>query len=338
MTNMKEYLQNKKISIIVPIYNTDREQLLKCVDSLTFQTYSDLEILLINDGSDIYIENLCKKIAQRDERIKYYKKNNGGVSSARNFGVTKATGNYIMFIDADDWIEEKCCESIGKYIQDDYDIIAFSYIKEYENHSERVKIFEYDIINGQMNNKENLYVMSILGTSWMKLYKRDVIKNITFDETLKNAEDVEYNFRVFENVNKFCFINKNYYHYRIQTKSSVRKFNKNMIENYENTINKINNTIARSNNTNSENAYYSFLAITYLMICLNYIFNSENEEKNKRKILKNISNKNYFKKLFKNIKKVKLPITRKLPIYFGKYKMYFLVFLVVRIKQRMDER
>lgn len=96
---------NKLVSIIVPVYNVEK-YLKRCMTSILEQTYSNLEILLIDDGSPDNSGNLCDEIQSTDERIKVYHKANGGLSSARNYGLERCTGEYIFFIDSDDWIEK----------------------------------------------------------------------------------------------------------------------------------------------------------------------------------------------------------------------------------------
>lgn len=337
--SMKESLINKKVSIVIPIYNTIEYQLCECINSIRNQTYENIEIILIDDGSEKYIEGICKEAELKDNRIHYYKQENKGVSSARNLGVSKATGDYIMFIDADDWLDEDCIEILQNKTNFEYDIIAFSYIKEFEKHKELISVHNSNVDGKIKSEFYKIYNMHILGTSCMKLYKKEIFENCCFDEELKNAEDVEFNFRAFNSISNFFYVNKYFYHYRIQNQSAVRGFNHSMIENYEKTINKMSETLKQFNDEINQKAYFSFLCIAYLMICLNYVYNVENKNKNKnrRKMLNEIGNKEYFKELFSSIDKIDLPVTRKMPIIFAKFKMYLLVKIVIKIKQIKDK-
>lgn len=116
MNKMKKDL----VSLIVAIYNVE-ECLERCVESLLVQTYENIEILLINDGSPDNSEEICKKFAESDKRVRYFHKENGGLSSARNFGIKKAEGEYICFIDGDDFMDRRYVETLYKNIKD-YDV------------------------------------------------------------------------------------------------------------------------------------------------------------------------------------------------------------------------
>ncbi len=101
-----------KITIIVPIYNVQKDYLNTCISSLLQQTLEDIEIILVDDGSNNETKNICDEYGEKDNRIKVIHKENGGVSSARNVGIKNANSNYIMFVDADDWIEKDCCKKV----------------------------------------------------------------------------------------------------------------------------------------------------------------------------------------------------------------------------------
>ena len=119
---------NKKLSIIIPVYNTGRH-IEKCLKSIVNQTKTiDMEIIIINDGSTDNSEEIIKKYIENNNtqiNIKYYSKENEGVAKTRNFGIEKANGDYIMFIDSDDYIEAKTLETLEKYIEEDIDLIKF---------------------------------------------------------------------------------------------------------------------------------------------------------------------------------------------------------------------
>lgn len=118
-----------RVSIIVPIYNME-SKLDKCLTSIMKQTYKNIEVILVLDGCTDNSFNICNRYKKNDSRIKLYEKKNGGVSSARNYGLQKATGEYIVFIDPDDWIEEKTIEmALNKCIECGADILQFSYNK-----------------------------------------------------------------------------------------------------------------------------------------------------------------------------------------------------------------
>lgn len=119
-------MERMKISVIVPVYNT-LEYLERCVDSIRRQTYENLEIILVDDGSTDGTGALCDSLASRDRRIRVYHKENGGASSARNFGIWNAIGDYIGFVDSDDYIDEDMYQSLAKLaLENDYSIVQIS--------------------------------------------------------------------------------------------------------------------------------------------------------------------------------------------------------------------
>ena len=162
------------ISVIVPVYNTEK-YLKKCLDSLVNQTMDNIEIIVVNDGSIDHSEEIIKSyIKDYPNKLKYYKKENGGLSSARNYGVKYATGNYITFVDSDDYLDKNLYESLKEYIQKDIDLIKFKAIKKYESGKEENfngPVFEEK--NGQEAFNELCFKDKLLEPAWLYLYKRD---------------------------------------------------------------------------------------------------------------------------------------------------------------------
>ena len=123
-----------KLSIIVPIYKVPYNYLEKCIESIINQTYENLEIILIDDGSPDDCGLICDKYQKQDLRINVIHKQNGGLSQARNTGVINATGDYLMFVDGDDWLEADCCETVvNKILEKECDFLLFKVYKNYSN-------------------------------------------------------------------------------------------------------------------------------------------------------------------------------------------------------------
>ena len=123
-------MKDSKISIIVPVYNAEK-YLVECLNSLVEQTYKNIEIILIDDGSIDNSAKICDEYAKKDERIKVVHQKNSGVSVARNNGLDMHTGDYVMFVDSDDWIELNTCEIlINNIISNDKDILIYNYYLE----------------------------------------------------------------------------------------------------------------------------------------------------------------------------------------------------------------
>lgn len=175
------------ISVIVPIYNVEK-YLSKCIDSILNQTYKNIEVLLVNDGSTDNSEQICLEYAKKDNRIKYLKKKNGGLSDARNYGIEHANGEYLSFVDSDDYLDctflEKLYYSI---INNNTEVAVCSYelINELDNkvintinipsHTEKTTGIE--IMKGVLNFKFRQPFVVV----WNKLYKKYIFKNLRFE-------------------------------------------------------------------------------------------------------------------------------------------------------------
>lgn len=216
---------SKKISVVVPIYNVE-QYLDKCVESLVNQTYKNLEIILVDDGSRDNSGKIADEWATKDNRIKVIHKKNGGLSDARNAGIKIATGEYIGFVDSDDWINYKMYEilmnNLGKYNAD----ISVCAIK---------KVYEEEVVNeNQILNKniwmftaekalENLIDEGILKqTVWNKLYKREIIDDIYF-EFGKIHEDEFWTYQIFGRCKSIVYTDDQLYYYLQRSGSIMNK-------------------------------------------------------------------------------------------------------------------
>ena len=219
-----------KISIIIPVYNLEL-YIKKCIESVLKQTYKNIEIVIVNDGSIDSSEEICKNYVQLDNRVKYYSKKNGGASSARNYGLKKATGDYVMFIDGDDFLyNEKVVEKlVEKLFNSDEDNNILFYrmstyydkIKKYEVDAE---LFEHELDN--INNQifEKLVENGRFSISPCdKLIKLKYIKDneIYFDENMRSCEDIDWSFRLYLKNKKYSLTNEVVYVYRKQRENST---------------------------------------------------------------------------------------------------------------------
>lgn len=227
-----------KISIIVPIYNTSK--FLKCcIDSLIEQTYREIEIILVNDGSTDNSLEIIKEYLQKDNRIIILNKKNGGLSSARNSGIKIATGEYILNVDSDDWLEKDTCEKlIRKAIQTNGDIIIGNIFLEYQNKT--IKWFDLKE-EGEYKFEEyfNKYVHENGKNSiWNKLIKRELYTNnkLYHPEEISMGEDGSTLLRLAFNAKKIIKINDFIYHYR-QTTTSMMAHNSKKIYEYKKAVN-----------------------------------------------------------------------------------------------------
>lgn len=231
---------NKKISVIIPIYNA-QETIERCVNSILNQTYSNLEIILINDGSKDKTEEICNNLMKIDNRIKYFYKKNSGVSDTRNYGLNIAKGDYISFIDADDYIEKNMYEvMINK--SDDAEIIICDFFEVKNNKKENVnnKMEEkiYYTLEGLITNIKNEEIYRYVNVPWNKLIKSEIIKNekIIFNSKISLGEDLLFNLQCMKVSKKIKIINKKLYNFTINNvglglkKRNINEYMNNSIE------------------------------------------------------------------------------------------------------------
>lgn len=170
------------ISVIVPVYNVE-QYLDRCINSVISQTYSNFELILVDDGSPDCCGSICEGWATNDERIKVFHKENGGLSDARNFGIEKASGNYITFIDSDDYVEETYLEyllSLFEYSETAKVTAANHTVVRGENFSKNVEFRGVKVFSKDEALQEVLYHGLIDVSAWGKLYKREVFDNLRF--------------------------------------------------------------------------------------------------------------------------------------------------------------
>lgn len=196
-----------KVSIIVPIYNVEK-YLERCINSLIGQTLDDIQIILVNDGSTDSSGEIAKEYAiKHQDKIMYLEKENGGLSDARNYGLPYATGEYIAFLDSDDYIDKEAYKAMyDKAKQENADYLECDFIWEYPNKLKKDKRVDYK------NKKEMLAFVRVV--AWNKLIKREVIEKnkLEFPKGLR-YEDVEFTYKLIPHLNKVSYIDKCFIHY-----------------------------------------------------------------------------------------------------------------------------
>ncbi len=212
---------NPLISVIVPIYNVEK-YLARCVDSIVNQMYKNLEIILVDDGSPDRCPQMCDDYAEKDSRIKVVHKKNGGLSDARNAGMAVATGEYISFIDSDDYVSDDFFECLLDVMnKENSDIAECSVVKFYEDNrfdefSDDLSVKTYDTQDAMSALiAENPFHQHV----WNKLYKTELVKDIPYAVGKLN-EDEFWTYQVFGRANKVSKLNKTMYYY-FQRSSSI---------------------------------------------------------------------------------------------------------------------
>lgn len=210
---------NDLISIIIPMYNA-RKDIIKTVNTLQNQTYKNIEIIIVDDGSTDDSYNLCKLNFENDKHIKIFHKKNGGVSSARNFGIKEAKGEYIQFVDSDDLVESTYCEDLLMMIKKrevDYAICSFVQIQDKNNINHLVsdEIYDKNDFIKLFSSFENPIYMN---PPWNRMFKSEIIKKhkIKFDENISFGEDFIFNSKYLMFCRKIATTSKPLYNYKFQ--------------------------------------------------------------------------------------------------------------------------
>lgn len=218
-------MQSKKISIIIPVYNTVN-YLERCLDSVVSQTYRNMEIICVDDGSTDGSERIVDEFAARDNRVIAIHQDNGGESNARNTGLKIAGGDYIGFMDCDDWIDPDMYETLAKALEDaDADMAIAGFYREFEEDGRRItvqnekpvapKAFDGQMLLRYLYERDAYRTFAYI---WDKLYKREVIYDgagepLLFDESMKLGGDVLYLAQCALNTKRAVYVDRTFYHY-----------------------------------------------------------------------------------------------------------------------------
>lgn len=323
------------ISVIVPVYNVEKF-LDKSLVSLKNQTYENIEVIIVDNGSTDNSYNKCKELISTDNRFKLYHIDSKGSSLARNYGLKKANGKYIYFLDGDDYLDKDIIKVLyDLMISNKVDISIVGYYFTYKNHE---KANEHMINTKHYFNKkellENMMIRgSIGGYTCNKLYKKEFIDNIYFDETIKYHEDMLFNSTYISRINNGVYYTSPYYHY-VQREGSMtgkRDFDDTMLT-YIYALEKT--------RKHYQSEGLSTLQIDYEIVkcCCNFKYRisvSKGDYSNSLKIINEI-NKKYYKELLNNkglnlVKRLEIIITNKHPVFVCKTKEK-----LVKIKEKCE--
>lgn len=263
-----------KISCIIPVYKVEA-YLRQCVESLTCQTYRDIEIILVDDGSPDDSPRLCDAMASEDSRIRVIHKENGGLSDARNAGLLAATGDYVVFVDGDDfWVDDQALQHLVDVVKPELDFIGYNcsyYYPDSETYSAWVK---YDDVLGKPTAKNDAMVTLVKSGTFpmsacLKMMKRSfLLDNQLFFKKGQIAEDIPWFINVLDTTSQCCFLNQYVYAYRQNrlgsiTNTSGRKSFDNLFDIFKTELDKIE---GRSFSNEAKRALKSFLAYEYCIL------------------------------------------------------------------------
>lgn len=269
----------KKVSIIVPAYNAS-DSLHHCINSILNQTYEEIELILINDGSTDHSGMICDAYADIDDRVLAIHQKNSGPSSARNTGIKVASGDYIQFVDADDHIETNMTESLVQAMTEDVQLVICGYTSVYPRKNKTQKRSFLPQAEGTFHQNEfiqhvgRFYKNILLPSPCNKLYESQFIKenNIRFPEEVRIGEDLLFNLDYLDLCHTIHIIKEPLYNYMINNHSSLsRNFTKDLIHNQHMLYSKVKRFLIKKNSYSGENK--RFLKIIYANSIVNSLNN-----------------------------------------------------------------
>lgn len=290
------YLENYKISIIIPVFNTETKAIQNCVGSILKQTYSNFEIIIIDDGSEKEIAEFLDEIQLKDFRFHVVHQINRGVSNARNTAIFHATGEYIMFMDSDDYLYSKSIlDNAVANLKDDTPDILIGLVKKgnsvYKenvfNSKENKKIHFQDVMNNDSFEKLISQILTV-NNFWFnypqgylssgpvaKLYKSSLVKGISFDENLTMGEDTIWLLQVISSSSHIRIVDNVWYYYYQNNKSATNKYRQNRKKELEIELSAYSqaSSFIFPNNKNDLYIRYWIILISYYK---QYLYNQEN--------------------------------------------------------------
>lgn len=313
----------KKISVIIPIYNAEK-YIAKCLDSILIQSKENVELILINDGSTDRSEEIVSTyLGKYKASIKYIKQVNQGVANARNIGIEKATGDYIIFVDSDDYIDKDLFEKLEPYIEQDIDIIKYKAIIETEEEG-IIGQFEgptFDIVTGEEAFSKLCFSDEMVDALWVYAYKRELFTKNKL-RFIKNADHEDFGLIPLLILKSETFVSTNIqgYHY-VQSQNSITR---NI--NYDKTVKKVFDTLIHYDNMIKQIENYKIsqntkenVKIFYtnsILLRINQLNNKERKkfikEIRKRKMTQNIKVRNLRQLLKRIILEINIPLYLKM--------------------------
>ncbi|WP_295090351.1 glycosyltransferase family 2 protein [Ruminococcus sp.] len=337
-----------KVSIIVPVYNIPEKALRDCLESTLKQTMKEIEVIVVDDGSTDKSGRICDEYAARDNRVKVIHKKNGGLSAARNTGYRVAKGEWITFLDSDDWIDPTTCmETYQLGMEKNVEVVIFGTIQEFEHYKNP---FRYHFQDKQVFRNADCKTLQCeildftgnIATAWAKLIRKSVLEkyDIQHNEELRQgSEGIEFNIRLFEKIESAVFTDSIYYHYIYNPNSiSAKHDEKNhyfVIKCFE----EINRQINKSEQRQELKAlFYNRFAYVVVAAAISGYFSPLNHEKyiEKKKSFKKYLDNQLVKKTLNKYEPSQVGRQRQMVLFFIKTKMWLPIRILafIRYKQK----
>lgn len=281
-----------RVSFVVAIYNVGK-YLGRCIESLIHQTMEEIEIILVNDGSPDNCLEICNSYAARDSRIIVIDQKNQGAGGARNTGLRAARGEWIYFVDGDDYVAPDACDTLAKYMDQGHDVIFFTNavcagdkIRQVRHSKQSILFDRDDFFELQLSTLNRLgrykYEMDVVEPAciWNKMYNREFLINnhVEFVTNFPRLEDIHFGLLVYDKAKKGIYVPFVGYYYQINDGSVTHRYQKNVIEEFEIVNRGLGQFVSEKNDPRLQKAYYERIA-THIRTCVVlYLCNSSNPE------------------------------------------------------------
>lgn len=301
-------IKSNLISIVIPIYNTPIEKISRCLDSICSGELKKIEIILIDDGSCEEFSLSYRSLCSNYEKVRYYRKKNGGASQARNYGIDRATGEYITFVDADDYISSSCLQQAKYIIEKSQPDLIIGLTKRCSGNNSHAIVGNTDVTpDTQLFSKENriqLLGQMLCGTNpallfpngyigagpWAKLIRYEKLAEVKFDETLAWTEDMVWNIQLIQVCESIVLCKEPWYAYSVYEQSISNGYRKNCFSEFQCAVSALLDTMERfwPQELEGFNKIYSRIWGEIWMPCRTLIFHSQNTmtKHEKRELLK----------------------------------------------------
>lgn len=344
------------VSIIVPVFNTNKNYLKKCINSILRQSYQDFEMLLVDDGSRKECAEYLDVLSEMDTRISVFHCDNNGVSSARNTGINCARGEYFAFIDADDWIEKEFLAAAVSYMERyNLDLVMGS-VKCWHKSSFEIKgisgkkgisIYEENdickiirqIISCGSSEKAPELKNSFNGSVWCKLYRSKLVQKYRFSCDIALAEDSLFNIDVLNDAKRVGITTDIWYSYRVNDESSLKRFRKNYVFEIEKTLNAFECINKKYSNIFREEYCYRVLK-EFSTMMYQYILHPEFEINiyGRYKLVHKILNRDPWKNVFETCCISGFEKKYKLEILLARYQFSMFLLLIYSLQKYRNQK
>ena len=345
-----------KCSIIVPVYNT-APYLVQCIESLLNQTYRNIEIILVDDGSTDDSGNICDQYALQDERIVVIHKTNAGPSHTRKTGVHAASGEYVMIVDSDDWLDLETVELCLTRVKEDETIqcVLFSYVREYPNNSLEVHLFDDDKYFKNADAKQiHRRLFGLLGAELkkpeqadsvvsccMKLYHKDLIQQGEYFDVQEvgSAEDALFNMYALCGCQSMLYIDKCFYHYRKTGLTITSTYRPRLVEQW-NRLFDIMATIIEEKKLDDDysQALQNRIALSIIGIGMNELSKRERKFGGYVKAIRKYLKSERVHMALKRLDVSVMPLKWKAFMLCSRYKMAFIVTILLKIMTKLKSK